>query len=167
MTHARIFSAEPGYGGGMGIEDKISGRIKQAAGSLIGHDDLKRQGVQEERKADAESEAREAEARADAEAQRAEARREDAERRAAAAARREFEKADAEIQRDAARVKAADAEADAKAAQARELELKTDPLELSESSSRDELYEEARRLRITGRSEMSKDELAAEITARK
>ena len=151
----------------MGIEDKISGRIKQAAGSLLGDDGLKRQGRQEERKADAEGEAREAEARADAEARRAEAKREDAEQRAAEAARREFAKADAEIQRDKARVEAADAEADAKAQEARNLELKSDPVELSDASTREELYEEARKLRIPGRSDMSKDELAAEITARK
>ena len=157
----------PGYPSSMGIEDKITGRIKQAAGDLLGHDGLKRQGRQEERKADAEAEARDAEARADAEAQRAEAKREDAEQRAAAAARREFAKAEAEIDRDRARVEAADAEADRKAAEVRDLELRTDPVELSDSSSREELYEEARRLRITGRSEMSKDELAQEITARK
>ena len=79
----------------------------------------------------------------------------------------EFAKAEAEIDRDRARVEAADAEADRKAAEVRDLELRTDPVELSDSSSREELYEEARRLRITGRSEMSKDELAQEITARK
>jgi len=151
----------------MRIEDKISGRIKQAAGDLLGHDGLKRQGRQEERKADAEVEAREAETRADAEARRAEAKREDAEQRAAAAARREFEKADAEIKRDEARVEAADARADAKAAEARDLELRTDPVELSDSKTREELYEEAQRLDIEGRSDMNKDELAAEITARK
>jgi uncharacterized protein YjbJ (UPF0337 family) len=151
----------------MGIEDKISGRIKQAAGDLLGHDGLKRQGRQEERKADAEEEAREAQVRADAEARRAEAKREDAEQRAAAAARREFEKAQSEIDRDQARVEAADARADAKAAEVRDLELRTDPVELSESSTREELYEEARRLGIEGRSDMTKDELATEITARK
>ena len=151
----------------MGIEDKISGRIKQAAGDLLGHDSLKRQGRQEERKADAEVEARDAQARADVEARRAEAKREDAEQRAAAAARREFEKADAEIKSDEARVDAADARADAKAAEARDLELRTDPVELSDSATKDELYEEAQKLDIEGRSDMSKDELAAEITARK
>jgi hypothetical protein len=151
----------------MGIEDKISGRIKQAAGDLLGHDGLKRQGAQEERKADAEAEAREAELRAQEKAERAETKREEAERRAAAAARREFEKADVEIQREDARVRAADAEADRKAAEARDLELRTDPVELADSSSREQLYGEARRLGIEGRSDMSKDELAAEITARK
>src|SRR5215216_1950428 len=142
-----------GYGCFMGIEDKISGRIKQAAGDLLGHDGLKRQGAQEERKADAENEAREAEARADAEARRAEAKREDAEQRAAAAARKEFAKAEVEIDRDQARVDAADARADAKAAEARDLELRTDPVELSDSSTREELYEEAQRLGIEGRSD--------------
>jgi uncharacterized protein YjbJ (UPF0337 family) len=104
----------------MGIEDKITGRIKQAAGDLMGHDGLKRQGAQEERKADAEAEARDAEARAHA-----------------------------------------------KAAEVRDLELRTDPVQLADSASREELYEEARRLGVEGRADMSKDELAAEITARK
>ncbi|HEX4733898.1 MAG TPA: hypothetical protein VH247_05745 [Thermoleophilaceae bacterium] len=104
----------------MGIEDKITGRIKQAAGDLLGNDGLKRQGAREERKADAEAEARDAQARADA-----------------------------------------------KAAEARDLQLKTDPVELSHSSSHEDLYEEAGRLGIPGRANMSKDELAAEITARK
>jgi uncharacterized protein YjbJ (UPF0337 family) len=104
----------------MGIEDKISGRIKQAAGDLLGHDDLKRKGAQEERKADAEAEARDAEARAQA-----------------------------------------------RRAEIRDLELRTDPKELAESKSREELYEEAQRLGIQGRAEMSKEELAEEITARK
>ncbi|MEA2493374.1 MAG: hypothetical protein QOJ29_1285 [Thermoleophilaceae bacterium] len=151
----------------MGIEDKISGRIKQAAGDLLGHDGLKRQGRQEERKADAEAEAREAKARAEAEAQKADAKREDAEQRAAAAARREFAKAEAEIGGDQARVDAAAARAEAKEAEVRDLELRTDPVELSASSTREELYEEAQRLDIEGRSDMNKDELAAEITARK
>ena len=45
--------------------------------------------------------------------------------------------------------------------------LRTDPVELSDASTKEELYEEAQRLGIQGRSDMSKDELAAEITARK
>ena len=49
----------------MGIEDKISGRLKQAAGDLMGKEELRRQGAQEERKADAKREAREAQAEAD------------------------------------------------------------------------------------------------------
>lgn len=150
----------------MGIDDKISGRIKQAAGDLLGHDGLKRQGAQEERKADAEVEAREAEARADTEARRAELRREEAEQRAAAAARREFEKASSEIERDQARVEAADSRAEQKAAEARDLELRTDPVALAEAHTKEELYDQAQRLGIEGRSDMTKDELAAEITAR-
>jgi uncharacterized protein YjbJ (UPF0337 family) len=104
----------------MGIEDKISGRIKQAAGDLMGKDELKRQGAQEERKADAEREADEAQAHADQ-----------------------------------------------KAAEARDLELSTNPSELAQSKTRDELDEEADRLGIEGRAGMSKQELAEEITARK
>ena len=48
----------------MGIEDKISGRVKQAAGDLLGNEDLRRQGAREERKANAKAEAREAQAHA-------------------------------------------------------------------------------------------------------
>lgn len=49
----------------MGITDKISGRVKQAAGDLAGDESLARQGRQEERKADARAEAAEAQERAD------------------------------------------------------------------------------------------------------
>jgi uncharacterized protein YjbJ (UPF0337 family) len=151
----------------MGLTDKISGRVKQAAGDLLGDEGLKRQGAQEERKADAEAEAREADARARAEEERAELSKQDAEQRAAAAARREFEKADRDIRREAARADAQRAKADAKEDEVRDLELRTDPAELADSKSREELYEEARRLGIEGRSDMTKDELAEEITARK
>ena len=104
----------------MGIEDRVSGRLKQAAGDLLGNDRLKRQGAQEERKADAENEAREAQSHADR-----------------------------------------------KADEVRDLELRTNKDELAESRSHDELYDEARRLGVQGRADMSKEELAAEITARK
>lgn len=48
----------------MGIGDKISGRVKQAAGDLTGDESTKRQGRQEERKGDAKDEAAEAENKA-------------------------------------------------------------------------------------------------------
>jgi uncharacterized protein YjbJ (UPF0337 family) len=38
----------------MGLKDKFTGRLKQAAGDLKGDDALRRQGVDEERKAEAE-----------------------------------------------------------------------------------------------------------------
>jgi len=104
----------------MGIEDKISGRVKQAAGDLLGKEDLRRQGAQEERKADAKREAHEAQA-----------------------------------------------QADQKAARVRDLEQSTDPDKLAESKTREELLDEADRLGIAGRSDMSKNELAQEITARR
>ena len=34
----------------MGLQDKISGRVKQAAGDLLGDEATRRQGVEEERK---------------------------------------------------------------------------------------------------------------------
>jgi uncharacterized protein YjbJ (UPF0337 family) len=49
----------------MSLTDKISGRLKQAAGDLSGNDRLKREGRQEERKGEAKEEQRRAEAQAD------------------------------------------------------------------------------------------------------
>lgn len=45
----------------MSIGDKVSGRVKQAAGDLAGDEDLKRQGGKEERKGDVKEDAAEAE----------------------------------------------------------------------------------------------------------
>ncbi len=41
----------------MGIEDKVSGRIKQAAGSLTGSEALRRDGLEDERRGDAKEDA--------------------------------------------------------------------------------------------------------------
>src|SRR5829696_7974386 len=41
----------------MGIEDKVSGRLKQAAGSLSGKEALRREGKEEERRGDIKREA--------------------------------------------------------------------------------------------------------------
>jgi uncharacterized protein YjbJ (UPF0337 family) len=40
----------------MGLKDKFTGRLKQAAGDLKGDSGLRRQGLDEERKAEAEEE---------------------------------------------------------------------------------------------------------------
>jgi uncharacterized protein YjbJ (UPF0337 family) len=53
----------------MGITDKISGRVKKAAGDLADDASLRRQGAQEERKGEAKEELSEAQARADAKAE--------------------------------------------------------------------------------------------------
>ena len=45
----------------MGITDKVTGRVKQAAGDLLGDEDTKRQGAREERKGEVKEEAKEAE----------------------------------------------------------------------------------------------------------
>lgn len=50
----------------MSLGDKISGRVKKAAGDLAGDAELHRQGVKQERKGEAKEEL----ARADAEAKR-------------------------------------------------------------------------------------------------
>ena len=53
----------------MGIQDKVSGRLKQAAGSLTGDKGLRDQGLREERKAEAKDELDRANAEADAKAE--------------------------------------------------------------------------------------------------
>jgi uncharacterized protein YjbJ (UPF0337 family) len=52
----------------MGITDKISGRVKKAAGDLADDASLRRQGSQEERKGEAKDELANAQERADAKA---------------------------------------------------------------------------------------------------
>jgi uncharacterized protein YjbJ (UPF0337 family) len=52
----------------MGIQDKITGRIKQAAGDLAGDDELRAKGIAEERKGEAKEELERARAEADAKA---------------------------------------------------------------------------------------------------
>ena len=103
----------------MSITDKISGRVKQAAGDLTGNESLRREGLREERK----GEAKEEQARAEAEADRA-------------------------------------------AREIASLERRTDPGAAASSASKDELYDEAQRLGIEGRSEMTKDQLAAAVARR-
>lgn len=49
----------------MGITDKVTGRIKQAAGDLLGDDEVKREGVVEERKGEEKDELAKAEAQAE------------------------------------------------------------------------------------------------------
>jgi uncharacterized protein YjbJ (UPF0337 family) len=49
----------------MGIQDKVSGRLKQAAGDLTGNEKLRRDGVRDERKGDAKQELREAQEQAE------------------------------------------------------------------------------------------------------
>jgi uncharacterized protein YjbJ (UPF0337 family) len=53
----------------MGIQDKITGRIKQAAGDLKGDAGLREQGRREERKGEAKEELDRANAEADARAE--------------------------------------------------------------------------------------------------
>jgi uncharacterized protein YjbJ (UPF0337 family) len=52
----------------MGITDKISGRVKKAAGDLADDPSLRREGRQEERKGEAKEELAQAQERADAKA---------------------------------------------------------------------------------------------------
>jgi uncharacterized protein YjbJ (UPF0337 family) len=103
----------------MGITDKVSGRVKKAAGDLTDNRELQRKGAREERKGEARQEAAQAQERADR-----------------------------------------------KADEVRSLEHSTDSDALAEDMTRDELYARAQQLGIEGRSEMTKDELAAEVSRR-
>jgi uncharacterized protein YjbJ (UPF0337 family) len=49
----------------MGITDKLTGRVKQAAGDLLDNPSLRREGSKEERKGEAKDEMARAEERAD------------------------------------------------------------------------------------------------------
>lgn len=53
----------------MGLMDKITGRVKKAVGDLSGDPAVRREGVEEERKAQAEEELAREQERADAKAQ--------------------------------------------------------------------------------------------------
>jgi uncharacterized protein YjbJ (UPF0337 family) len=49
----------------MGLQDKVTGRVKQAAGDLTGDKDTQRKGKDEERKGEAKEEAAREQERAD------------------------------------------------------------------------------------------------------
>jgi uncharacterized protein YjbJ (UPF0337 family) len=109
----------------MGITDKVSGRVKQAAGDLLGDEGTRQQGKDEERKGEAKEElaredqrAEQAEARADREAEQAQARADEA-------AQREYDKADRAIEREDARAEARREEADERASEVERLERRT------------------------------------------
>jgi uncharacterized protein YjbJ (UPF0337 family) len=64
----------------MGITDKITGRVKQAAGDLTGDESLREEGLADERKGEAKEEADKAELRAERERERADELRREAAR---------------------------------------------------------------------------------------
>ncbi len=107
----------------MGVGDKVSGRIKKAAGDLVDDPDLRRRGGQEERKGEAKEELL---------------------RRDEAAARKAREVEDLE-RRTEGRVVAGGAT----------------------GATREELYAEARRLGVEGRSRMNKEELRRAVERRR
>jgi uncharacterized protein YjbJ (UPF0337 family) len=53
----------------MGLTDKVTGKLKQAAGDVADDPSLRREGKREERKGDAKDELRDAQDRADRKAQ--------------------------------------------------------------------------------------------------
>ena len=64
----------------MGIEDKVSGRVKQAAGGLTGSEALRRDGLEDERRGEAREEAARQQEAADQQQQRADEKAREAER---------------------------------------------------------------------------------------
>ena len=64
----------------MGLTDKISGRVKQAAGDLAGDEKLREEGLADERKGDAKEEAAKADLRAEKEREKADELRREAAR---------------------------------------------------------------------------------------
>ncbi len=64
----------------MGIEDKISGRVTQAAGSLTGSEALRREGLEDERRGDAKEKAAREQEAADRQQERADQKTREAER---------------------------------------------------------------------------------------
>ena len=69
MTRGRFPTRASGNRRGMGLTDKISGRVKQAAGDLTDDASLRQQGRKEERKGEAKEERARAEERAEAKAE--------------------------------------------------------------------------------------------------
>ncbi len=53
----------------MGIQDKVTGRVKKAAGDLTGKDSTRREGAQEERKGEAKEELAQDQEKADRKAE--------------------------------------------------------------------------------------------------
>lgn len=64
----------------MGIGDRVGGRLKQAAGALTGREALRREGVEDERKADAKEELAHEQAEAERRQERANRKAEEVER---------------------------------------------------------------------------------------
>jgi uncharacterized protein YjbJ (UPF0337 family) len=69
VTRGRFPAVSPGSREDMGLTDKITGRIKQAAGDLTDDASMRQQGRKEERKGEAKEERARAEERADAKAE--------------------------------------------------------------------------------------------------
>ncbi len=109
----------------MGLTDKISGRVKQAAGDLLGDEGIRRQGADEERKGEAKEELAREEERADRAEARAESEAERADERAQAAAKREYERSDAKVAREENRAESERAAADRRADEVERLERRT------------------------------------------
>lgn len=109
----------------MGITDKVTGRIKQAAGDLAGDRGLQQQGSDEERKGDAKEELAREEQRAEQAEARADEKAEQADARADAAAQREYQKAGQEVAREEIRADAERERADEKADEVSRLERRT------------------------------------------
>jgi ADP-heptose:LPS heptosyltransferase/uncharacterized protein YjbJ (UPF0337 family) len=69
VTRGRFRAHAPGSRDGMGLKDKITGRVKQAAGDIADDASMRQQGRKEERKGEAKEQQARAEERAEAKAE--------------------------------------------------------------------------------------------------
>ncbi len=153
--------------GGVGLADRATGKAKQVAGGLVGKPDMRRQGLEEERKGEAREELRAQQQKVADEEQRATELEHEERERAAERAQKEFARAERAIERKKETVEAERDEVGRKTQQVNALENATDPDKLVEASTRPELEKKARELGIAGRAKMSKQELAEEIVKRR
>jgi uncharacterized protein YjbJ (UPF0337 family) len=109
----------------MGVIDKLAGRLKQAAGDLLGDQSIRREGLDEERKGDAKEQMARDENQAEALHHQADSKAAHADARAQAAAEREYEKSSAEVARARRQAKAKDVSAQRRAEEVEHLERRT------------------------------------------
>ena len=157
-------------GSEVGIRDKVTGRTKQAAGDLAGNTGLKRRGRQEEKKGEAKDDLKREDREAAREEAKAKRERDKAESRAQSAAARERAKAEPAQQK----ARQSRSRAGQKAGEVENLERKTGGSTTraaqrsgSGAPTKSELYAEAQRLDVEGRSDMNKAELEKAIAKAK
>jgi uncharacterized protein YjbJ (UPF0337 family) len=109
----------------MGVIDKLTGRLKQAAGDLLGDESIRREGVDEERKGEAKEQLARDQNLADALRHKAGSKAAEADARAQAAAEREYAKSSAEVAQAQRQAEAKDNAAQRRAEEVEQLERRT------------------------------------------